>query len=146
MNTKSSKAMMRTVAAASLLLVTGIASAAVTTVNLTAQRTSTTLPDGANVRMWGYCNSGDAAASPAVPSTCANPWAPGPTIVVSAGDSLTIRLTNSLPMPTSMVILGQLPGGGLGAPTRMSSPTHAAQSVTTWPGNAEPSAPFTPPT
>jgi hypothetical protein len=145
MNTKSSKAMMRTVAAASLLLVTGIASAAVTTVNLTAQRTSTTLPDGAKVRMWGYCNSGDAAATPAVPSTCANPWAPGPTIVVSAGDSLTIRLTNNLPMPTSIVILGQLPGGGLGAPTRMTSPNHAPQSLTTWPGNGDPSAPFTPP-
>ena len=153
MNTKSSKAMMRTVAAASLLLVTGIASAAVTTVNLTAQRTSTTLPDGVNVPMWGYCNSGDTTTIPAVPSTCANPWAPGPTIVVSAGDSLTIKFTNNLPMPTSIVILGQLPGqagatsaGGLGVPTRMTSPAHAPQSVTTWPGNGAPSAPFTPPT
>ncbi len=105
-----------------------------TPINLTAQRMTTTLRDGTTSPMWGYCPTG----------ACTGAWAPGPTIVATAGTSLQISLTNGLPVPTSLVILGQL-GGGLGAPTRMASPPHPGQNYTTFPGNAPVNAPGTPP-
>jgi hypothetical protein len=147
-------------AATALLLSAGIASAQ--TVNLTAAQQSTTLPDGNSVPMWGWtCGTGAAAA---VGATCTAltytsgalaqqtggaTWQP-PLIVipyVAAGTSLTINLTNSLPVETSLVILGQS-GGGLGAPVREAGPrtdgAHGGQTATTWttvvPGS------FTPPT
>lgn len=132
MNTKFVVALMRTALVASMVLLSGGAGAATVTVNLTAQRMSTTLPDGASVPMWGYCTTG----------SCTTTWAPGPTIIAAPGDTLNITLMNSLPVPTSLVILGQL-GGGLGTPTKTASPVHNAQSQTTWPGNG--SAAFTPP-
>ena len=58
------------------------------------------------------------------------------------GQELDITLTNHLPTPTSIVILGQL-GGGLGAPIMADSPVHAPQTNTTWPTNA--GGTFTPP-
>ena len=139
MSTINLKTMMRTAVAASMLLAMGMAAAATTTVNLTAQRMTATglppdsaMPGGATVPMWGYCITG----------SCSATWAVGPTITVPYGNTLTINLTNSLPVPTSIVVLGQL-GGGLGSPTRMDSPIHAPQTQTTWPANAD--ATFTPP-
>jgi len=95
-------------------------------VNLTAARTNTTLPDGSLAPMWGYSCGAAAGGSTA---TCAalNPNAPAiapvitpntpgwsPVVItVPAGQGLTINLTNSLPVPTSITIVGQL-GGGLG--------------------------------
>jgi uncharacterized repeat protein (TIGR01451 family) len=140
MNTKFAKALLRTLLAASIVGVSGAAVATVTTVNLTAQRMSAVMPDGATVPMWGYCTTG----------SCTARWAPGPTIVVpyesgtAAANSLTINLTNRLPVPTSLVVLGQL-GGGLGTPTKMDGPEHATQKSTTWPGNGTPDVEFTPP-
>jgi hypothetical protein len=137
MRANSSSTILRTVLLVLTLLVPVAGIAATTTVNLTAQRMSTTLADGTSVPMWGYCTTG----------ACAPAWAPGPTIVIAndpAGNTLNINLTNALPQPTSIVILGQL-GGGLGVPTRMSSPTHAPQNYTTFPGNALAATPFTPP-
>ena len=152
MNTKLViRKLMRTALAASIVLLSGVAVAASVSVNLTAQRMSTALPDGATVPMWGYCTTGSASC-PASPATVGI-WAPGPTIVVpfetalGAVNSLTINLTNNLPTPTSLVILGQL-GGGLGTPVKSAFPQHAGQTTTTWPGNAGPAdgtAPFTPP-
>jgi Bacterial Ig domain/Bacterial cadherin-like domain len=94
-------------------------------VQLTTQRMNMALRDGTLSPMWGFCATG----------SCSGTWAPGPTIVATAGNSLTITLTNSLPVPTSLVILGQL-GGGLGAPAKMDSPPHLGQNNTTFPGNA----------
>ncbi len=105
-----------------------------TPVNLTAQRMTAALRDGTAVPMWGFCPT----------AACTNTWAPGPTIVAAAGSSLQINLTNALPVPTSLVILGQL-GGGVGTPTTMASPAHPAQSYTTFPNNAPAPAPFVPP-
>ncbi|BDG02334.1 Ig-like domain-containing protein [Anaeromyxobacter oryzae] len=105
-----------------------------TAINLTAQRMTTTLRDGTALPMWGYCVTG----------SCTAAWAPGPTIVATAGDTLQINLTNGLPAPTSLVVLGQL-GGGVGAPQKMPSPAHTGQSFTTFPGNAPAPAPFVPP-
>ncbi len=106
------------------LVATGVASAQ-TVVNLTAQRSVTTLPDGKIVPMWGFCTTG----------SCTNAWSVGPTITATPGSSLTINLTNNLPTPTSVVILGQI-GGGLGSPIKTASPAHPGQSMTTWPTNA----------
>jgi hypothetical protein len=126
------------------------------TVNLTATRQTTTLPDGKTVPMWGWvCGSATAGAT----CTAANgqpqttgtpgPWQP-PLIVVSlpSGNattgSFTINLANTLPVETSLVIMGQLPGGGLGSPVREASPrTHAEQTETTWTNNI--AATFQPP-
>ncbi len=105
-----------------------------TPVNLTAQRMTITLRDGTTAPMWGYCPTG---------TTCTS-WAPGPTIVATAGSSLQINLTNDLPVPTSLVVPGQL-GGGLGTPTTMASPTHTGQNNTTFPTNGPAPAPFVPP-
>jgi FtsP/CotA-like multicopper oxidase with cupredoxin domain len=109
-------------------------------VAITAQKTSITLPDGKTVPMWGYvCTNSGLASDPC--RTAPNGWAPGPTIIVNPG-SLEIDLTNALPMPTSIAILGQY-GGGLGNPTRIASPAHQGQTLTTWPASADGS--FTPP-
>ncbi len=125
--------------AASILAMASCASFA-QSVNLTANATTTTLPDGQSVPMWGYTCTGAAA-----PATCAglNPnagmsWSP--IVITVPPGNLTINLKNNLPIPpgaatgipTSLVIVGQL-GGGLGTTrTTVASPTHAIQSVT-WP-------------
>jgi hypothetical protein len=154
------------------LLLAGGAALAQSTITLVAGPTSTTLPDGQSVPMWGY-TCGDALATP-VPSTnatCAaangNPqtgasWQP-PVITVPKGNSLTITLVNNLSfttagtpnaVPTSLVIVGQL-GGGLGDTLqrgKMPSPIAHADQGTTWPGTvggtnpANGDAIFTPPT
>jgi hypothetical protein len=109
-------------------------------VSLTAAATTTTLPDGSTVPMWGYsCGAAVAPATcaPLNTSAAAGTWSPVVITVpyVSTGTSLTISLTNSLPAAvpeTSLVIVGQL-GGGLGTTaSSVASPTHATQDVT-WP-------------
>src|ERR1700736_4418702 len=169
-------------------------------VNLTAKSTTTLLPDGSSMRMWGlFCKDAGTAASCAVlkaPTGLASwaagtpyafnaiiadsngnveqattagtsdpinipawsataggtttdgtvvwsnlvhsysaAWAP-PVITVPSGTAtFTINLTNSLPspVPTSLVIVGQL-GGGLGnTATTTTSPNHANAQPVTWP-------------
>ncbi len=131
--------------AVTLLLLAAGSSFAQVTVALNAQRTTTTLPDGNTVPMWGYsCNN---AAAGVTANACSSlnqaaiGWAPV-LITVPTGQSLTIQLTNSLPVPTSLVVVGQL-AGGLGAPVKTPSPAHPPQTSTTWPVNA--GATFTPP-
>jgi FtsP/CotA-like multicopper oxidase with cupredoxin domain len=105
------------------------------TVNLTAQRMSATLPDGNTALMWGFCtpDTGSNISGDPCPKPIVGTWAPGPTIIVKTGSpSLTINLTNSLPTPTSIVVLGQL-GGGLGKPNKVPGPLHSKQLSTTWP-------------
>jgi hypothetical protein len=107
-------------------------------VNLTAGPSNITLPDGTAVPMWGYSCGTAVTGSTA---TCANlnpaatGWSPVViTVPTSATGGLSINLTNSLPVPTSITIVGQL-GGGLGtAATSKPSPDHTnAQGGTTWP-------------
>jgi hypothetical protein len=162
-----------------LLLTAGIASAQ-SVVNLTALRQTTVTPDGNIIPMWGWlCGTGTAAAAggtdtatAAGGATCTQTngaaqsagttapsavWQP-PLIVVpytaSSGTSttgLTINLTNSLPVPTSLTIVGQLPNAtdpnGPGHPTRESGrPQHATQTATTWTTVVTGQPAFTPPT
>src|SRR6267142_1647922 len=152
--------------AALSLLLTGHASQA-QTVNLTAAPTSTTLPDGQNVPMWGYhCNDAGSngaicAASNQAVQTAGTGWSPIVITVPYVGTatasstSLTINLTNNLTfgantIPTSLTIVGQL-GGGLEQTigsagthhTITASPVHNGQGVT-WP-TADPTTTSTPP-
>src|SRR6266446_6331092 len=149
-----------TLAGAALLLTASASFAQQQQVNLTAQPTTTTLPDGTVVPMWSYSCGTAVALSTA---TCANlnPNAPAATtttpagwspvvVTVPSGQALTINLTNSLSflngnsVPTSLVIVGQL-GGGLGTPGGFAaSPDHTNAQPVTWPiaGDA-PGAPLT---
>jgi len=126
-------------------------------INLTAAPTTTTLPDGTTVPMWGYfCGtavSGStvtcAALNPASTMTLPATWSPVVITVPVNGTgatSLTINLTNNLSftptgtttannIPTSVMIVGQV-GGGLGDVTQRTttqSPDHSeAQGCVTW--------------
>jgi len=51
-------------------------------------------PDGNSIYMWSYSNGSDAFQSP------------GPALCVTAGDNVTITLQNSLPVPTSLNVVG----------------------------------------
>src|SRR5713101_7651269 len=155
-----------TLAVAALLLTAG-ASFAQQQVNLTAAPTTTTLPDGTTVQMWGYsCGTAAANTAPAATCTALNPasvstvvgvpstWSPV-VITVPTGQILQINLTNNLSflptggttpynIPTSLVIVGQL-GGGLGTTaTSTTSPDHSLAQQLTWP-IAAPGAANTPP-
>ncbi len=91
------------IAACAFLLASGAAMAQ-SSVTLTAGPTSTTLPDGQAVPMWGY-TCGDALAAPiaSVNATCTamngsaqsgTAWQP-PLITVASGQPLTITLVNN---------------------------------------------------
>src|SRR5262244_207387 len=118
-------------------------------VNLTAGASTSALPDGSAVPMWGYtCGAAvsGSSATCARLSPAASGWSPV-IITVPTGQNLQINLTNNLSfatsadnstpannIPTSLVIVGQL-GGGLGnSATYTASPDHsAAQGTVTWP-------------
>ncbi|MGB7846553.1 MAG: Ig-like domain-containing protein, partial [Candidatus Acidiferrum sp.] len=165
------KAILNTTLRVAALFVFGaVAAVGQQVVNLTAAPTTTTLPDGSTVPMWGYfCG---AVASTTTTATCAalNPasvstvttvpstWSPV-VITVPTGQYLTINLTNSLSftptgattantVPTSLTIVGQL-GGGLGTLTQRTttpSPSHAGLTSDTVTWSTVGSAPgFTPP-
>ncbi len=130
-------------AATVLLLASGVAFGQ--QVNLTAAGTTTALPDGSVVPMWGY--SCDAVQPTGSTATCAvlnttapaGSWSPV-VITVPTGTDLQINLTNNLSfgtapnnIPTSLVIVGQL-GGGLGTPgSSTASPDHTRAQPVTWP-------------
>jgi FtsP/CotA-like multicopper oxidase with cupredoxin domain len=57
---------------------------------LTASATYSNQPDGAQIYSWGYGCTKPAANCPQV-------QLPGPTLIVTQGDSVTVTLTNSLP-------------------------------------------------
>ena len=73
------------------------------TFNLTAQDAYLNQPDGEAVYSWGYgCVAGSAptfvpAATFAFTPTCNTMQVPGPTMVVTEGQTVTINLTNNLP-------------------------------------------------
>jgi FtsP/CotA-like multicopper oxidase with cupredoxin domain len=74
------------------------------TFKLTAQAAFITQPDGASVYSWGYgCTSGTAIfaatlGGAAFPNAnCTTMQIPGPTLVVTEGQTVTVTLTNGLP-------------------------------------------------
>jgi hypothetical protein len=142
------KATLKTAVLAMTVLLLGAGLAVAQMVNLTAAPAISTMPDGSAVPMWGYrCGtavSGSTATCAALNRVAGAGWSPV-VITVATGQDLTINLTNSLPspVPTSLVIVGQL-GGGLGTTaTSVPSPSHENMG-TTWPIAAT-GAVFTPP-
>jgi hypothetical protein len=145
LSTKKIKATIQSVASGLMfLLFAASASHAQVTVDLTAGRGTTTLPDGNTLPMWGY-TCGSTASDTVGACTSLNPnstgWSPV-LITVPTGQSLTVNLTNTLPTNTSIIIVGQLTGG-LGTPVKAASPAHDPQTLTSWP--VATSSTFTPP-
>ncbi len=72
------------------------------TFNLTVQDAYINMPDGQAVYSWGYgCTTGTATFLPkatfAFTPTCTTMQVPGPTLIVTEGNPVTITLTNNLP-------------------------------------------------
>jgi FtsP/CotA-like multicopper oxidase with cupredoxin domain len=101
------------------------------TFNLTAQDAFISQPDGAMVYSWGY----GCAATPAfLPTaiggaTCSSMQIPGPTLIVTEGDTVSVTLTNKLPAAagtTSILFPGfavTTSGGTAGLLTQEAAPT-----------------------
>src|SRR6266404_5966255 len=72
-----------------------------TTFNLTAQSAFLSQPDGQSVYSWGYCcaTGFDPTFAPAALSSgsCSSMQVPGPTLIVTAGQTVTVTLANNLP-------------------------------------------------
>jgi FtsP/CotA-like multicopper oxidase with cupredoxin domain len=72
--------------------------------NLTAQPAYLTQPDGQAIYSWGYgCNTTPSGFSPPASlmpgATCPTMQVPGPTLIVTEGQTVTVTLTNNLPAP-----------------------------------------------
>jgi len=68
--------------------------------NLTAQSAYITQPDGQAIYSWGYgCNGAPSGYAPAAITTtfCNVMQVPGPTLIVTEGQTVTVNLTNGLP-------------------------------------------------
>src|SRR5882724_3812867 len=101
------------------------------TFNLTAQEAYISQPDGQMVYSWGYgCNGSPTGYSPAAitTATCSSMQIPGPTLIVTEGDTVTVNLTNGLPTAagnTSMLFPGfsvTTTGGAAGLLTQEAAP------------------------
>ena len=82
----------------------GAASAAVPGItgpafSLSAGEAYITQPDGASIYSWGYgCQATPTGFVPsAISGTCSDMQIPGPTLIVTEGDMVTVTLTNNLP-------------------------------------------------
>jgi len=73
-----------------------------TTFNLTAKADYITAGDGSSLLAWGY-----AVDDPYPGHFKGVMQYPGPTLIVNQGDTITINLRNTLPMPVSMVFPGK---------------------------------------
>lgn len=104
----SPRLLMQLAATALALLLTGVAQAAVpgitggstVTFNLIAKDSYITQPDGQMVYSWGYgCNGAPAGYLPAAinGAFCNSMQVPGPTLIVTEGQTVTVNLTNGLP-------------------------------------------------
>jgi hypothetical protein len=71
------------------------------TFNLTAQTAFLNQPDGNAVYSWGYgCNGTPSGTAPAAMTVaCPSMQVPGPTLIVTEGQTVTVTLTNGLPAP-----------------------------------------------
>jgi FtsP/CotA-like multicopper oxidase with cupredoxin domain len=128
------RALSWTAAAASLLLATaaGAAAPGITgpTFNLTAHDAYISQPDGALVYSWGYgCNGTPTGFAPSsISGTCSNMQVPGPTLIVTQGQTVTVNLINQLPTAagkTSILFPGfnvTATGGVQGLLTREAAP------------------------
>src|SRR5258705_12599433 len=93
-----------TLTAVMLLLAAGAEAAApgITgpTFNLTAQQAHISQPDGNYIYSWGYgCSAAPTGFAPAAitGASCSSMQIPGPTSIVTRGQTVTVNLTNNLP-------------------------------------------------
>jgi manganese oxidase len=92
-------------------MVDGITGATGTpTFNLTTKADYITAGDGGSLLAWGYA-ADDKGPFPGVMQY------PGPTLIVNQGDTVTINLRNTLPMPVSIVFPGQSGVSAVGGST-----------------------------
>jgi FtsP/CotA-like multicopper oxidase with cupredoxin domain len=98
--------MLALVATTAALMAAAVAEAAApgvagTAFNLTAQAAYISQPDGQSVYSWGYgcANTTGLAFRPVAITggTCPTMQIPGPTLIVTEGDSVSVTLTNNLP-------------------------------------------------
>jgi FtsP/CotA-like multicopper oxidase with cupredoxin domain len=90
--------MLAGVAQAAVHGITGVASTP--TFTLTASASTISQPDGAVIYAWGYGCTAPAGYLPATTTSAANcppMQLPGPTMIVTEGDVVTVTLTNQLP-------------------------------------------------
>jgi manganese oxidase len=90
-----------------------------TVFNLTAKADYISTGDGDSIYAWGYANGNGTMQYP------------GPTLIINQGDTITVNLTNALPVPVSITFPGQRGvssvGGSPGLLTREAAP---GQTVT----------------
>jgi FtsP/CotA-like multicopper oxidase with cupredoxin domain len=126
------------VAVASLAATAHAAAPGITgpTFNLTAQPAFLNQPDGSSVYSWGYgCSVAPAGFAPAAiaNATCPTMQVPGPTMIVTEGQTVTVNLTNNLPTPagnTSILFPGfsvTATGGVTGLMTNEAGPGGTVQ-------------------
>ena len=103
------------------------------TFNLTAGAAFSSQPDGALIYSWGYgCNGAPAGFNPPAAvmpgATCPAVQLPGPTLIVTEGQTVTVNLTNNLPAAagnTSILFPGfsvTATGGSAGLLTQEAAP------------------------
>src|SRR5246127_999037 len=104
------------------------------TFNLTAQSAFISQPDGQSVYSWGYgCTGNSPGTATFAPATTTAPFCntmqvPGPTLIVTQGQTVTITLTNNLPASagnTSILFPGftvTTTGGVVGLMTQEAAP------------------------
>ncbi len=77
--------------------ITGGAATGPATFNIDASPNYIVQPDGAQIYSWGYgCTSAPAGFAP-FPGICPLMQVPGPTLIVTEGQTVTVTLTNNLP-------------------------------------------------
>jgi len=134
-NATSMNRLLTLVMTAAALLSTAVAQAAAPgitgpTFNLTARPAFISQPDGSSVYSWGYgCNGAPTGFAPAgITGTCSTMQVPGPTLIVTQGDAVTVTLTNNLPAAagnTSILFPGftvTTTGGATGLLTQEAAP------------------------
>ena len=96
--------------------ISGVASGSTRHFSLAAQPGHIGLPDGSRLLMWGFSDAG----------AFGDMQIPGPTLLVDAGDTVTVTLDNALDVPTSILFPGQsavtAAGGAPGLLTREALP------------------------
>jgi len=120
----------------------GITGGSTATFNLVATDAFISQPDGASVYSWGYgCTVAPSGFAPAATfvnaPTCPTMQIPGPTLIVTEGQTVTVRLTNSLPTSagnTSILFPGfnvTTTGGVVGLLTQEAPPCPTPSPCTT---------------
>jgi FtsP/CotA-like multicopper oxidase with cupredoxin domain len=109
------------------------------TFNLSATPAHISQPDGATIYSWGYgCTTGSTPtfAPAGITGTCGTMQVPGPTLIVTEGQTVTVTLTNNLPASagnTSILFPGfavTATTGVAGLLTREATPAGATKTVT----------------